>query len=107
MLLALVLALAGAAVGFSVQGPLFVLLGLAPDVRTAASDYLLPILYGLPVIGAWYLVEAVFRGSGDTRTPMIVLGATLLRNPPDGWVPPGYKPPTQTATPPAPTTRAV
>jgi len=55
-------------------------LALGPEVRAAASAYLTPILYGFPAITCWYAVEATFRGSGDARTPMVVLGATLALN---------------------------
>jgi putative MATE family efflux protein len=80
----LVLALAAAALVMAQTLPLreqlLGLLDLPQAVRGAALDYLTPILYGFPTMTLWYGVESIFRGSGDTRTPMIVLGLTLLVN---------------------------
>lgn len=62
------------------QDRLFEMLRLEPGLRNAASAYIRPILLGFPAVTWWYTVEAIFRGSGDTRTPMFVLGGTLLLN---------------------------
>jgi putative MATE family efflux protein len=80
--LVLALAVAALTMGLTlpVAGRVLGALALGPGVRVAAGDYLGPILYGFPAITCWYAVEATFRGSGDTRTPMIVLGATLALN---------------------------
>ncbi len=55
-------------------------LGLSGEVRQAAAAYLVPTLLGMPVITGTYVVEAIYRGSGDARTPMLVLGGTLTLN---------------------------
>jgi putative MATE family efflux protein len=80
--LALALALALVVMGavLPLQQGLFQILGLDDALRGAASAYLVPILYGFPAVTLWYTVEAIFRGSGDTRTPMVVLCVTLLLN---------------------------
>jgi putative MATE family efflux protein len=80
LLLAFGLALVTMAATLPARTALLAALHLSPGVERAAGDYLLPILCGFPTITCWYAVEAVFRGSGDTRTPMVVLGGTLLLN---------------------------
>jgi putative MATE family efflux protein len=80
LLLAAGLALCTMAATLPTQAGLLAALHLDPGVERAAGAYLLPILWGFPTITCWYAVEAVFRGSGDTRTPMVVLGGTLLLN---------------------------
>ena len=62
------------------QGQVLDILALPPGARQAATDYLTPILWGFPLSTTWFALEAVFRGSGDTRTPMLVLGITLMLN---------------------------
>ncbi len=80
----LLLALAAAAlvmgIGLPTQGPVLASLDLKPAVITAGMDYLTPILYGFPSITLWYAVDAIFRGSGDTRSPMQILAICLLFN---------------------------
>lgn len=78
--LALVLAVLVMLVVLPLQQGLFQILRLDHALRGAASAYLVPILYGFPAVTLWYTVEAIFRGSGDTRTPMVVLVITLLFN---------------------------
>lgn len=80
LLLALGLAAATMISTLPVREQILGSLGLADAVRQAASDYLTPILYGFPAITAWFALEGLYRGSGDTRTPMAVLGATLVLN---------------------------
>jgi putative MATE family efflux protein len=80
LLLAVGLALAVMALTLPAQDWVLDCLGLTPAVHRAAAAYLAPILWGFPAIPCWYAVEAIFRGSGDTRTPMKILGATLLLN---------------------------
>jgi putative MATE family efflux protein len=80
LLLATALALALMGAVLPLQDGLFRLLGLDEGLQRAASAYIWPILAGFPLITWWYTVEAIFRGSGDTRTPMLVLGATLVVN---------------------------
>lgn len=77
LVLALVLAVAVAAGVLPFQQQLFAALGIAPAVLQASVDYMTPILWGFPTISLWFAVEATFRGSGDTRTPMVVLAASL------------------------------
>ena len=80
LVLALVLAVVVAAGVLPFQQRLFAALGIAPAVLQASVDYMTPILWGFPAISLWFAVEATFRGSGDTRTPMVVLAFTLAFN---------------------------
>ena len=80
LLLALAAAAVVMAVGLSAQLPVLASLDLGPEVVEAGVAYLTPILLGFPAITLWYGVDAIFRGSGDTRMPMIILGASLVFN---------------------------
>jgi putative MATE family efflux protein len=78
--LAIALGLLTAAVVLPLERTLIGLLDLGPGVQRAALAYLTPVLCGMPIITVTYAMEATFRGSGDTRTPMWVLGGTLALN---------------------------
>jgi len=78
--LAVALGLATAAVVLPLEAILIGLLDLGPGVERSALAYLTPVLCGMPIITVTYAMEAIFRGSGDTRTPMWVLGGTLVLN---------------------------
>lgn len=80
LILAAVASAVALVVGLLSQGALFSALHLTPDVQRAATAYLTPLLFGMPLIVGWYTVEAVFRGSGDTFTPMWVISASLGLN---------------------------
>ena len=80
LLLALLIAAVIMVVGLPLQGPVLGALGLEQGVAQAGLDYLTPILYGFPLVTLWYGVDAIFRGSGDTRTPMLILAVSLLLN---------------------------
>lgn len=80
LILAGVASVVALAVGLLSQGALFSALHLTPDVQRAAMAYLTPLLFGMPLIVGWYTVEAVFRGSGDTFTPMWVISTSLGLN---------------------------
>lgn len=80
LVLALLMAGVVMAVGLPLQGPVLRSLGLDPGVIQAGMDYLTPILLGFPLVTLWYGVDAIFRGSGDTRSPMQILAIALLFN---------------------------
>ena len=80
LVLATCLAVLLMALTLPLQGQLFELLRLDAGLRDAASAYIRPILLGFPAVTWWYTVDAIFRGSGDTRTPMFVLSGALLLN---------------------------
>jgi putative MATE family efflux protein len=66
--------------GVSIEKKLFLLMGLNPVVSVHASAYLRPILYGIFFSSSLSLIEGIFHGLGDTRTPMILLSLSLILN---------------------------
>jgi putative MATE family efflux protein len=64
---------------------LFAFLGTSPEVSALGQRYLGTYLLGLPLIYGFFAVDATFRASGDTRTPLILLitsvGVTLVIDP--------------------------
>jgi putative MATE family efflux protein len=86
---ALVFALAlGAAIGIagvlSIDA-LFRLMQTPPEVTALGRQYLGTYFLGLPFIFAYFCVDAAFRSSGDTRTPLVLLtvsvACTLILDP--------------------------
>jgi putative MATE family efflux protein len=47
------------------------------DVQALGGRYLGMYLKGMPLIFGYFAVDAAFRSSGDTRTPMLILGASV------------------------------
>ncbi len=80
LLLAAALALLVMGITLPLQRPIFQAMGLSQPVLEAAVAYMTPVLWGFPTIICWYTVEAIYRGSGDTRTPMRVLAIALMFN---------------------------
>lgn len=64
---------------------LFAMLGTGPEVSALGQRYLGTYLIGLPLIYGFFAVDATFRASGDTRTPLVLLatsvGVTLVIDP--------------------------
>ena len=64
---------------------LFALLGTSAEVSALGKQYLGTYLIGLPLIYGFFAVDATFRASGDTRTPLWLLatsvGVTLVIDP--------------------------
>lgn len=58
----------------------FQLLGMEPAVAAGAEEYAIIFLGGLIFVYMMMTFEFVIRGLGDTRTPMIITGASLLLN---------------------------
>ncbi len=62
------------------QSGLYRIMGFDTRVALLAYDYMEVILGGL-IFAFWFTAfEAVFRGIGDTRTPMFILGIALALN---------------------------
>jgi len=66
--------------GLILRPYLFGWLGLEEQVASLACDYLLPWLFGLPVILGVMPVLAVFRGTGDARTPTLLSALMVILN---------------------------
>ena len=57
---------------------LFALMQTSDAVTTIGSRYLGTYLLGMPLIFGFFAVDAAFRASGDTKTPLYVLAFTTL-----------------------------
>lgn len=55
-------------------------MGLEGVVLQNAMDYLSYLLYGLVFLFLTYTIDAAFRGMGDTKTPLKIIGGALLVN---------------------------
>jgi MATE family multidrug resistance protein len=77
LVLAVMAALPLSALGIIFAGPLINAFGVAPDVAAIGTDYWRISAYGVVVMTLMFVVSAVLRGAGDTRTSM---RATLLAN---------------------------
>ncbi len=58
----------------------FILMGTAPDVTHLGIRYLRIIFAGAVTFFLIDVFSAIFRASGDTKTPMVVIGASLGLN---------------------------
>lgn len=74
------LSLAGVLLAPATVGPLVALMGLEPEPSRLATDYLLILMLGFPTLLGSFLLESIFRGAGDTATPMFVVAFTFLLN---------------------------
>lgn len=57
---------------------LFAFMQTPPEVTALAGDYLRIYFLGLPLIYGYFCVDATFRAAGDTRTPLLLLGSSVL-----------------------------
>ncbi len=80
VLLAIFVALLNSAAGLFMARPTFRLMGLSDSVLLSAMDYMQVILYGLVFLYLAYTLDAAFRGTGDTRTPLKIIGVGLSIN---------------------------
>lgn len=72
-----VLLLAG---GLALIGPLFTLMQTPAGVTEQGRLYLSTYLLGAPLVMGFFAIEATFRSSGDTRTPLILLAISIVLN---------------------------
>jgi len=64
--------------GLALTDTLFRLMTVPPDVARLGHAYLGTWLVGGPLVFGFFAVEATFRASGDTRTPFLLLAASVL-----------------------------
>ncbi len=65
---------------YFLQDDIYKIMGFTPVVFEQARNYMTIILFGL-VFSFWFAgLEGIFRGIGDTKTPMIVLAVALTLN---------------------------
>jgi len=74
------IALLNTGIGLAIQHKVFELMGLNGVVLQSALDYMTVILYGLISIFLGFALDAAFRGTGDTKTPFIVISIGLTLN---------------------------
>jgi putative MATE family efflux protein len=78
--LAVLLGLGVAFAGWASLDGLFSLMGTPREVTELGRLYLTTFLVGAPLIFGFFATEATFRASGDTRTPLLLLGVSVLLN---------------------------
>jgi putative MATE family efflux protein len=82
-----------ALLAFTLLRPVLGVMDLPPRVEEQAASFTHAILAGLPFIYLFYAIDAVYRGFGNTRTPMqvdlaaVVLNAILVPCLMHGWGP--------------------
>lgn len=85
LVLSLVLGVACAAIGLPLLPNMFAMMQTPADVTALGTRYLGTYLLGAPLIFGFFAVDAAFRASGDTRTPFLLLcasvGVTLVLDP--------------------------
>ncbi len=64
--------------GLALTDALFRLMTVPPEVARLGHAYLGTWLLGGPLVFGFFAVEATFRASGDTRTPFLLLAASVL-----------------------------
>jgi putative MATE family efflux protein len=64
--------------GFAITDWLFHVMGVPAEVARLGHQYLHTWLLGGPLVFGFFAVEATFRASGDTRTPFLLLAASVL-----------------------------
>ena len=77
LLFGLALGVAIAVAGTLLVDQLFAAMGTPPEVTALGRRYLSTYLVGTPLIYGFFAVDAAFRASGDTRTPLALLAASV------------------------------
>lgn len=85
LVFSVLLGLAVSLAGTSMLTRIFAVMHTPPDVTALGTRYLRTYLIGAPFIYAFFAIDATFRAAGDTRTPFVLLLAsvalTLLLDP--------------------------
>jgi putative MATE family efflux protein len=85
LIFSVLLGLAVAIVGSFAVPSLFAVMKTPADVTAMGTTYLRTFLIGTPLVYGFFAVDAMFRASGDTRTPFVLLlasvGVTLVLDP--------------------------
>jgi putative MATE family efflux protein len=77
LMLSLALGVICAAVGTPLLPQLFSIMHTSPEVAALGVRYLGTYLLGAPLIFGFFAVDAAFRAAGDTRTPFLLLSASV------------------------------
>ncbi len=78
--LSLALALGVGIAGLAGLSPLFEIMATPPEVTRQGAGYLAVYLAGLPVVFLYFVMDAAFRASGDTKTPFWLLALAVVLN---------------------------
>ena len=78
--LAVLLGLGAGIGGILLLTPLMQVMNAAPDVARVAREFLVVQFAGAFLIYGYFIVAAAFRSAGDTRTPFLLLGSSVLLN---------------------------
>jgi len=77
LVLSLVFGVLCAAIGLPLLPRMFATMHAPPDVTALGVRYFGTYLLGAPLIFGFFAVDAAFRAGGDTRTPFIILAASV------------------------------
>jgi putative MATE family efflux protein len=77
LVLSLVLGALCAVIGLPLLPHMFALMETPPEVSALGARYLGTYLLGAPLIFGFFAVDAAFRAAGDTRTPFLLLFASV------------------------------
>ena len=85
LVLSLVLGGLCTAIGLPLLPNMFAMMHTSPEVTALGTRYLGTYILGAPLIFGFFAVDAAFRATGDTRTPFLLLcasvGITLVLDP--------------------------
>ncbi|MGZ3362574.1 MAG: MATE family efflux transporter [Xanthobacteraceae bacterium] len=68
------------AVGYALVPLLLELLGVAPDVYAGALGFMRVSFVGIIFVFAYGMFQALMRGVGETRTPLMIVSGTVVLN---------------------------
>jgi putative MATE family efflux protein len=76
--LAILFGVVVALLGWALLPALFAVMHTPPEVTDLGRLWLTTYLIGTPLVFGFYAAEAAFRAAGDTRTPLALLGVSVL-----------------------------
>jgi Na+-driven multidrug efflux pump len=80
MILGLLLSSVVMVLGLSGSQSVFGIMGTSPDVTALGLSYLKIIFLGIPTVILFFAMNSVYRGFGDTRTPVLILFISVVSN---------------------------
>jgi putative MATE family efflux protein len=80
MLMVVVTSVLFGALGYVLAPHLLTLLGVAPEVYANALGFLRVSFVGILFVFTYAMFQALMRGVGQTKVPLIIVGATVLLN---------------------------
>jgi putative MATE family efflux protein len=80
MLMVVITSIVFGALGFALAPALLDLLGVAPEVVNGALGFLRVSFVGIIFVFMYAMFQALMRGVGQTRTPLLIVAGTVLLN---------------------------